>query len=99
MYRIRILPAAVLLAACLLGGAGCAGQSAPAGPPAPESVYRVKEGFVNLVKCPNLDCDVIEDIQAGQKVAVIPPQIGEWIEVRVLATGHQGYVPVKFLAR
>lgn len=96
MHRISTLSATALLAACLFG---CAGQRAPAAPPSPESVYRVKGGVVNLVSCPNLDCDVIEDLHNGQEVAIIPPQIGEWIQVRVLTTGHQGYIPVTFLGR
>jgi len=62
-------------------------------------VYRVQAGLLNLVKCPSVNCDVIEDLHAGQEVAVISPQMGGWVMVRVLATGHEGYAQVRFLGR
>jgi len=97
MPRSTMLAAAVLLS-CLMLGAGCASHSAPpAEATAKPPVYRVNAGLINLVKCPNMDCDIVEDLHGGQEVALLSPQIGDWILVRVLATGHEGYVPVRFL--
>ena len=98
MHRPRLL-AAVALASCLLWGAGCASQSVSQEQLKNAPVYRVSAGLLNLVKCPNLDCDIIEDVHGGQEVAVISPQIGDWVMVHVLATGHEGYLHAKFLQR
>ena len=96
MTRPTGLAAAVLLGC--LSAAGCASHTAaPTEATAKPPVYRVSAGLINLVKCPNMDCDIVEDLHGGQEVALLSPQIGDWILVRVLATGHEGYVPVRFL--
>lgn len=87
----------VLLAGALLCG-GCAATPAPPATPA-LATAQVKAGLLNLLKCPSLNCDVIEDLHAGQKVAVLSPVINGWVQVRVPGTGQEGYVLARFLDR
>lgn len=99
MRQTITLIACALLAACILCTAGCAARPAPLAPPDPQSVYRVRASLLNVHKCPNMNCDVIEDLTTGQEVAAISPNMGGWVMVRVLSSGHEGYVEARFLAR
>lgn len=93
-------PLAAVLAACLLAGAGCAASApAPAPRAAPQAMYRVRASLLNLLKCPNVNCDVIEDLHDGQEVAVLSPVLNGWVMVRLPATGREGYVEARFLTR
>ena len=62
-------------------------------------MYRVRAGLLNLLKCPNVDCDVLEDLHAGQSVAVISPNLNGWFLVRLPGTDREGYVEARFLER
>ncbi len=98
--RRAIMPMGAVL--CLLASlwcAGCAGKSAPAAPTDPKSVARVRAPLLNLRQCPSLTCDVAEDLTDGQEVAVLTPVLNGWVQVRVLASGREGYVEARFLGR
>lgn len=96
---LRFLPRAVLVV-CLLAGTGCAASApAPQAPVPPQALYRVRAGLLNLLKCPSVNCDVLQDLLAGQEVAVISPVLNGWVMVRLPATGREGYVEARFLTR
>ncbi|EHJ47984.1 hypothetical protein DFW101_1978 [Solidesulfovibrio carbinoliphilus subsp. oakridgensis] len=97
--RRSLLLAAIILATALPGLAGCAGRAAPAGPVPPQSVYKVRAALLNLLECPSLTCPVTEDLHDGQEVAVLSPRLGDWVQVRVLPGGREGYVLARFLGR
>ncbi|MGE4535887.1 MAG: peptide-binding protein [Desulfovibrio sp.] len=88
----------VLLAASL-GLAGCAGRPAPAAPVDPQSVRTVRAALLNLLSCPSVTCSVVEDLHAGDKVALLTPEINGWYQVRVLGDGRDGYLQARFLGR
>jgi uncharacterized protein YgiM (DUF1202 family) len=87
------------LAAAVLLAAGCAGRQAPAGPVNPAAVFTVRAPLLNLLRCPTVTCDVIEDLQDGQQVAVLSPVVNGWVQVRVLPAGKEGFVLARFLRR
>lgn len=89
----------VLVAAAILGGLGCAGRPVPAAPVDPKTVFQVHTPLLNLLKCPSVTCEVLEDLQSGQKVAVLTPEIQGWVQVRVLPDGQEGFVLARFLGR
>jgi hypothetical protein len=100
MRRAVIVLARALLCAGLLAAAGCATRpAAPVAQPASQDGYRVKASLLNLLQCPNVNCDVIEDLHQGQEVAVLSPVMNGWIMVRVKASGHEGYVEARFINR
>jgi hypothetical protein len=100
MPRALLLVAHIVLLACLLTGAGCAGRSTePQAPASSQPRLRVRANLLNLLACPNVNCDVIEDLHSSQEVAALSPIMNGWIMVRVPATGHEGYVEAKFLDR
>ncbi len=99
MRRGLTLFGAGLLAAALLGAAGCARSVAPAGPVPPQSVFKVRAALLNLLKCPSVTCSVIDDLRSGQEVAALSPPQGDWVLVRVLPSGPEGYVEARFLGR
>jgi uncharacterized protein YgiM (DUF1202 family) len=88
-----------LLVAGTILSPGCA--SSPPAPPAdfPATKAKVRAGLLNLLQCPSLNCDVIADLRAGQEVDVLSPDMNGWVMVRVPASGREGYVQVRFLAR
>lgn len=94
---VRLVP--VLVAALVFLGAGCAGPSAPARPVAAQNVFRVRAALLNLLRCPSLTCDVVEDLREGEQVAVLTPEMQGWVQVRALGSGHEGYVLSRFLER
>ena len=97
--RPSLFLAGLVLAASLSALAGCAGRTAPAGPVPPQSVYKVRAALLNLLECPSLTCTVVEDLHDGQEVAVLSPRQGDWVQVRVLPHGREGYVLARFLGR
>lgn len=90
---------AALAMASVLWGAGCAGRAAPVAPVAPQSVFKVRASLLNLLECPSATCPVVEDLRDGQEVAVLTPEHGGWVQVRVLPSGREGYVLARFLGR
>jgi len=101
MRRIFALSAPALVLASALLATGCASTAATSvsPPPDPKSVYRVNAPLLNLLSCPNVDCDVTEDLRNGQEVAVLSPNMNGWVMVRVLPSGREGYVLAKHLIR
>lgn len=94
----RFLFHAVVFAGLLLG-AGCAASApAPEAPAGPQATARVRAGLLNLLKCPSVNCDVLEDLHAGQEVTILSPLMNGWVMVR-LPSGREGYVKASFLAR
>ena len=91
----------VLLCASMLLAAGCAVHqpSTASPPPDPKSVYRVNAPLLNLLACPNVNCEVTEDLRNGQEVSVQSPNMNGWIQVRVLPSGREGFVLAKHLIR
>ncbi|WP_428565513.1 MAG: peptide-binding protein [Solidesulfovibrio sp. DCME] len=87
-----VLAGAALVAGVLCCLAGCAGRGQAEAPVNPASVHTVKAALLNLLECPSPTCTVVEDLHAGDKVAVLTPDIQGWLHVRSLATGHEGYV-------
>ena len=87
----------LLLAVALLGG--CLGGKAASGPVDPASVYKVSAPLANLLACPSLTCDVLEDLHDGDRVSVMTVVPGGWLEVRALASGNQGFLLARLLAR
>lgn len=99
MRRVLSLFGTGLFIAALFGGAGCAKSVAPAGPVPPQSVFKVRAALLNLLKCPSVTCSVIDDLRSGQEVAAVSPPQGDWVLVRVLPSGPEGYVETRFLGR
>ena len=87
----------LLLAMLLLGG--CLGGKAASGPVDPASVYTVSAPLANLLSCPSLTCDVLEDLHGGDRVSVTTVIPGGWLEVRALSSGKQGFLLARLLAR
>lgn len=97
-----------LLAACaglafVAGLIGCAGRG-PADKAAGAvaggaHVYRVSAPLVNLLACPSLTCDVLEDLGDGAQVAVTAVIPGGWLEVHSLGSGRDGYVLARFVSK
>ncbi|WP_300154202.1 SH3 domain-containing protein [Solidesulfovibrio sp.] len=81
----------------LLGG--CAGRERADAPVDAATVQTVRAALLNLLECPSQSCSVVEDLHAGDKVAVLTPEINGWYEVRDLATGRRGYVLARFVGR
>lgn len=90
-FRATVLALAV-------GLAGCAGTPQAAAPVDPAATRTVRASLLNLLECPSLTCSVLEDLHAGDKVAVLTPDIQGWRRVRDLATGREGFVLSRFLA-
>lgn len=102
MRRLFALTLPVLLCAGTLLAAGCAGYQQPsaATPPVdPKTVFRVNAPLLNLLSCPNVNCEVTEDLRNGQEVSVRSPNMNGWVMVRVLPSGREGYVLAKHLIR
>jgi|GEM_PF-1798169 len=93
----RLAP--IAFTACLLGAPGCGGKPAPTAPADPGSVFTVRAPLLNLLECPSVTCDVVDDLRDGENVSVLTPDLGGWAEVRVLATGQRGFVQSRFLSR
>lgn len=90
----------VVLAGLLLTGAGCAGaKPEETAPVAPTSVRTVDAALLNLLECPSMTCSVVEDLHAGDKVAVLTSDINGWLRVRAVASGREGYVLSRFVSR
>lgn len=87
----------LLLAMSVLGG--CLGGKAASGPVDPASVYTVTAPLANLLACPSLTCDVLEDLHGGDRVSVVTVIPGGWLEVRALSSGKQGFLMARLLAR
>lgn len=87
-----LLGAAVMLGGCL------GGKTAP-GPADPASVYKVAAPLANLLDCPSLTCDVLEDLHDGDRVSVVTVVPGGWVEARALGSGKQGFLLARLLAR
>ena len=87
-----------LLAAAVLAGGCVAGRQAAA-PVDPASVYKVAAPLANLLDCPSLTCDVLEDLHDGDRVSVVTVVPGGWLEVRALGSGKQGFLLASLLAR
>lgn len=94
----RAMALGCLLGAVLLVG-GCLGGKTASGPVDPASVYRVAAPLANLLACPSLTCDVLEDLHDGDRVSVMTVVPGGWLEVRALASGKQGFLLARLLAR
>lgn len=90
---LRAGAAAIVLA----GLVGCAGHGQSAAPVDPAAVRTVRAALLNLLECPSLTCSVVEDLHAGDKVAVLTPDIQGWVQVRHMATGREGYVLSRFV--
>lgn len=88
---------AAAVAVVLAGLAGCGGQGRAAAPVDPASVRTVRAALLNLLECPSLTCSVVEDLHAGDKVAVLTPDIQGWVQVRAMASGREGYVLSRFV--
>ncbi|MHC1711945.1 MAG: peptide-binding protein [Solidesulfovibrio sp.] len=93
----HLLP--VLLATSVLLGAGCASKPKPVTQVDPKSVFKVQAALLNLLSCPSITCEVLEDLHSGQEVAILMPNVQGWSQVRVLSSGHEGFVEAKFLGR
>ena len=87
----------LLLAVLLLGG--CLGGKTASGPVDPASIYTVSAPLANLLACPSLTCDVLEDLHDGDRVSVVTVVPGGWLEVRALSSGKQGFLLARLLAR
>lgn len=85
--------------ACLLTLSGCGGHAAPAVPVAAGSVRTVEAALLNVLTCPSQTCSVVEDLHAGDKVALLSPEVDGWYQIRVLADGREGFVLARFLGR
>ena len=103
---LRRVLAGGAVAACLaglscLGGCTGRGPAAGAGAPAPggANVYRVSAPLVNLLACPSLTCEVLEDLGDGAQVAVTAVIPGGWLEVHSLASGRDGYLLARFVSK
>ena len=96
MQRLVVL--GWLLGAVVLLG-GCLGGKTASGPVDPASVYTVSAPLANLLACPSLTCDVLEDLHDGDRVSVVTVVPGGWLEVRALASGKQGFLLARLLAR
>ncbi|EFL51541.1 SH3 type 3 domain protein [Solidesulfovibrio fructosivorans JJ]] len=93
----RLVVAALVAAS--LGLAGCAGRPVPAAPADARSVRTVRAALLNVLTCPSVNCSVVEDLHAGEKVSLLSPEINGWHQVRVLKDGQEGYVQARFLGR
>ncbi len=87
----------LLLAMLVLGG--CLGGKTASGPVDPASVYRVSAPLANLLACPSLTCNVLEDLHEGDRMSVTSVIPGGWLEVRALSSGQQGFLLARLLAR
>ncbi len=97
--KMRGLAMALTLIAVLAVLCNCAGRDRADAPVDPATVHTVRGALVNLLECPSESCSVVEDLHAGDKVAVLTPEIQGWYEVRDLATGRRGYVLARFVGR
>ena len=88
----------MLLAAAMMLG-GCLGGKTASGLVDPASVYKVAAPLANLLDCPSLTCDVLEDLHDGDRVSVVTVVPGGWVEVRALGSGKQGFLLARLLAR
>ena len=70
MRRIFALSAPALVLASTLLATGCASTAATSvsPPPDPKSVYRVNAPLLNLLSCPNVDCDVPKTCVTARKL-------------------------------
>ena len=87
-----------LLGAALALG-GCLGGKTASGPVDPASVRTVSAPLANLLSCPSLTCEVLEDLPAGERVSVTAALPGGWVEVRALSSGKQGFLAARLLTR
>ena len=94
----RMMVLGFLLGTALALG-GCLGGKTASGPVDPASVYTVSAPLANLLDCPSLTCDVLEDLHGGDRVSVMTVIPGGWLEVRVLSSGKQGFLLARLLAR
>ena len=94
----RMMVLGFLLGTALALG-GCLGGKTASGPVDPASVYKVSAPLANLLACPSLTCDVLEDLHDGDRVSVVTVVPGGWLEVRALASGNKGFLLAQLLAR
>ncbi|KHK01092.1 hypothetical protein [Desulfovibrio sp. TomC] len=86
--------------ACLAGCAGRGQADKAAGAVAGgANVYRVSAPLVNLLACPSLTCEVLEDLGDGAQVAVTAVIPGGWLEVHALGSGRDGYLLARFVTK
>jgi hypothetical protein len=81
------------------GLSGCMAAKRPVPPTQGASVYRVSAPLANLLACPSLTCEVVEDLRDGDQVSVTTVVPGGWVEVRALSSGSSGFMLSRLLVR
>jgi len=97
LRKMPVMACALALAAIVVLAAGCAGHQQDAGSANGGATYTVRAALLNLLECPSLSCTVVADLHAGDKVAVLTPDINGWYQVREVSTGRVGYVLSRFV--